>query len=382
MLQFNYPIIYVCIHISMQLKDPLISVIIVNWNGGGMLQRCLETVFQQTLQDIEVILVDNASTDDSLELVEQRWPSVRIIHMEENKGFAVANNLAAQSAHGTWIALLNSDAFPEPHWLESLIDASQTHSGLFFFASCQIQADDSGKIDGTGDQYNIGGIAWRRQHNEPMNKAVSVMDEVFGACGASAFYPRDAFLGVGGFDESFFSYLEDVDLSFRLRLQGYRCMYVPDARVLHVGSASLGRESEFAIYHSLRNMVWVYFKNMPTPYFWIYLPVHMVMSFGYSSLYALCCCPWVSLRAMRDALLGLPSTLAARKVIQSTRNIDPAEVIRMMKKTSRRKRTLLEVIFLLPRLLIAFVKAVINCRKQHRDIMSASGNSHTLPLDG
>jgi len=345
---------------------PLISVVIVNWNGEDVLQRCLESVFAQTIRDIEVILVDNASIDRSLDGIEEHWPLVNIIRMEKNVGFAAANNIAARAAHGQWLALLNSDAFPEPDWLETLLAASEKHPGLFFFASCQIQANDPGKLDGTGDQYNTGGIAWRRQHNQPVGDVVDVVNEVFSACGASAFYPRNAFLEAGGFDDTFFSYFEDVDLGFRLRLLGYRCLYIPNARVLHVGSSSLGKDSKFAIYHSLRNMVWTFFKNMPAPYFWKYLPVHIVMSFGYSLYYALCCCPWTSLKATRDALLGLPAVLRSRKRIQSNLQVDPREVMRMVSSSLRKSKNLLGLFVIIPKVLITFVRAVKRCRKQRQ----------------
>jgi len=366
MLQFNNLFSFGLFLVPMQTYDPLVSIIIINWNGGAVLERCLASVFLQTVQSIEVILVDNASTDHSMDQMEARWPQVNIIRMEKNMGFAAANNIAAGVARGKWLALLNSDAFPEPNWLESLLAASEEYPGPFFFASCQIQANDPEKLDGTGDQYNIGGIAWRRQHNQPVDGAINVVDEVFSACGASAFYPRKAFLDAGGFDDSFFSYLEDIDLGFRLRLLGYRCLYVPQARVFHVGSASLGRESEFAIYHSLRNMVWVFYKNMPARYFWKYLPVHVFMSFAYSLYYALCCCPWISLRAMKDALLGLPSVLRTRKKIQSTLIADPEEVIRMIRMPLRKKRNPFGVILLLPKMLIAFVYAVKKCRSERQ----------------
>lgn len=348
----------------MSKPAPLVSIIIVNWNGGKVIERCFESVYAQSFKDFEVILIDNGSTDNSLNMVKSRWPATRIIRLVENLGFAAANNIGAKTAKGHWLALLNNDAYPEPDWLTSLLDASQQHPDLFFFTSCQIQADVPHKLDGTGDEYNIGGIAWRRQNNEAVEKAGQEIDEVFSACGAAAFYPRDAFLESGGFDESYFAYHEDVDLGFRLRLIGYRCLYVPNARVFHVGSASLGKESEFAIYHSLRNMLWTFFKNMPGRYFWIYLPVHIGMNLGYSFLYGLCCCPCISLRAMKDALLGLPSILCQRKRIQSNLQVDPQELIRVIRRPRTRIRNPFAFLFLLPRLIFNFIRAVKKCREQ------------------
>jgi GT2 family glycosyltransferase len=349
-------------------NTPLVSIIIVNWNGGKYIEKCLESVFAQTFKNFEVILVDNGSTDNSSEKILKQWPDIRFIGFEKNMGFAVANNIAIDNAKGEWLALLNTDAFPEPDWLEKLYEATLKYRDLFFFTSCQIQASAPYKLDGTGDEYNIGGIAWRRQSGESIEQASQTVDEVFSACGAAAFYPREAFLKVGGFDSDFFSYLEDVDLSFRLRLLGYRCLYIPQAKVLHVGSASLGKASEFAIYHSQRNMIWVFLKNMPFPYIVKYLPVHIVMNLGYGFFYGLCCCFCISLKAMKDALLGIPSVLSKRKELQSNLQIDPQEVIRLIRLPQPSGRNLLGMIIMLPKFIIQFFIAVKKCRHERRKL--------------
>ena len=350
------------------MSDPFVSIIIVNWNGAAVLERCLEAVFAQTFRDFEVLLVDNASTDNSIETIENYWPDVKIVRLQTNTGFAAANNVGARTAKGQWLALLNNDVFPESGWLDAMLDASKKHPDLYFFTSCQIQANAPDKLDGTGDQYNIGGVAWRRQIDEPVESAIQVIDEVFSACGAAAFYPRDAFLEAGGFDESFFSYLEDVDLGFRLRLSGYRCLYVPQARVLHIGSASLGKESEFAIYHTLRNMVWIFFRNMPSPYFWKYLPVHIGMNLGYSFFYGICCCPCISIRALKDALLGLPLILRQRKKVQANLQVDPDEVVRMIRRPRKMFGNPLGLLVLIPKAFLAFFRSVRRCRKQRQEM--------------
>ena len=180
--------------------------------------------------------------------------------------------------------------------------------------------------------------------------------------------PRHIFLAAGGFDEDYFSYLEDVDLGFRLRLLGYRCLYVPQARVLHVGSASLGRESEFAIYHSLRNMVWTFLKNMPFPFVVLYLPVHFIMYVGYSLFYAFCCCPCVSLKAFRDAMLGIPAVLRKRRDIQANFQVDPLEAIRMIQRPPHSGRKLIGLIFFFPKAIHNFIKAVRKCRSRRVEL--------------
>lgn len=260
-----------------------------------------------------------------------------------------------------------------------MLAAASRHQQLFFFASCQIQAEDTSKLDGTGDEYYINGLARRRQTDDPVEAASKTIDEVFSACGAAALYPREAYLQVGGFDEDFFNYLEDVDLGFRLRLAGYRCLYVPDARVLHVGSAALGKFSDLAIYYSQRNMIWTFLKNMPAYMVWIYLPVHLATNFWQALYYSVCCCPLLVLRAKLDALKGIPAVLRKRRKIQSNSHISPDEILRVVKFPTRRMRFSLKAIWLLPVLLIRFVQSATKCREA-RSIEKARSTGSVLPL--
>src|SRR5574341_1091523 len=216
---------------------PHVPVIIVCWNSGEYLPRCLSGLSTQTYRDFEVILIDNGSTDEStLRLLENSSNmNLHIERFETNRGFAVANNIGARLARGRWLALLNSDAFPQPDWLAHLIKTTENHPEFSFFASRQLQANRLDLLDGAGDTYHLSGFAWRQYFGYPADKFGLVSREVFSACAAAALYSRKAFLQVGGFDEDFFSYYEDVDLSFRLRLQGFRCLYVPDACAHHGG---------------------------------------------------------------------------------------------------------------------------------------------------
>ncbi len=251
-------------------ETPRVSVIIVNWNGAKILPQCLASLARQTYTDFEIIIIDNGSTDGSVDQLEKHWPKIRVKRLKENLGFAKANNLGGHQARGLWLALLNNDAFPEPGWLKELVQASERYPDFSFFASHLIMADRPEYIDGLGDIYHISGMAWRRGHGKHHQNFSSEVSEVFGPCAAAALYPRDLFLRVGGFDEDFFCYHEDVDLAFRLRLRGHRCLYVPQALVKHLGSKSQGAHSDFVIYHSHRNLVWTYIKNMPGKLFWIY----------------------------------------------------------------------------------------------------------------
>ncbi|CDH43437.1 glycosyltransferase family 2 protein [Candidatus Contendibacter odensensis] len=308
-----------------------IAVIIVNFNSGPLLGQCLRHLRAQTHRPQRVMVVDNASHDGSTDGIERDYPEVEWVRLERNLGFAAANNLAAQRADGVeWLALLNPDAFPKPDWLERLLAATLAHPGCTSFGSRLLDAGDPGRLDGTGDIYHVSGLAWRRDHGQIMVAGASADGEIFAPCAAAALYRRSTFLEVGGFDQDYFCYFEDIDLGFRLRLLGYHCRYVPDAVVLHVGSAVTGRRSSFSLYHGHRNLVWTYCKNMPALLFWIYLPQHLLLNLGTVAWFALRGQGIILLRAKWDALRGLPRCWRQRRVIQASRRISSWSLRQMM----------------------------------------------------
>ncbi len=311
---------------------PRISVAIVSWNSAAFLRRCLDALAAQSYRDFEVVLIDNNSSDGGAAGLEQAYPSLDL-HLERlstNLGFAAANNLAVARARGSWLALLNPDAFPNPDWLEQLMlaTASYPHS---FFASRQIQANRPRLLDGEGDSYHVSGLAQRRNYNFPVF-AGGQPYEVFSACAAAALIAREDFLAAGGFDEDYFAYHEDVDLGFRLRLLGLRCIFVPMATVQHVGTASTGPRSSTSIYYGHRNLVWTYAKNMPAPWFWIYLPLHLAMNLISLLAFSLSGHAKDIWRAKLDALRGLASALRKRRSIQAQRGVPVAVVLRAMSR--------------------------------------------------
>jgi GT2 family glycosyltransferase len=310
-----------------------VGVVIVNYNAAGFLDRALEALAGQTRAPDRVIVVDNASADGSAEDLERHYAGVELIRLTKNVGFAAANNAGIwAAAECDWVALLNPDAFPEPDWLEQLVAAAQRESGYSFFASRLLLADEPHKVDGTGDVYHVSGLAFRRDHGRSALKASRPQEEVFAPCAAAALYRRDALIEIGGFDESYFAYLEDLDLAFRLRLAGHRCLYVPSSTALHHGSAIAGRTSDFTIYHSHRNLIWTYFKNMPSPHVWVYLPQHLLVNLAALIAYSLLGQPRTIVRAKRDAVRGLPRVLAERRRLQSTRRVGGRELRRLMGK--------------------------------------------------
>jgi len=253
---------------------PSVCVIIVAFDAGRYLAACVDALRRQTWTDFEAIIVDNGSTDGSVSSLGPLPPSFRILAAGRNLGFAAANNLAATATQAPWIALLNPDAIAAPDWLAALVAAQSAHPDIVMFGSTQIQLADETRWDGLGDVYHASGIPWRGGHGQPVI-GLAPGGEVFGPCGAAALYRREDFLAVGGFDERFFCYVEDVDLAFRLRLRGGQALQVADAVVRHAGSASTGRSSDFTLFHSWRNRSWLFVKNMPTLLFWPLLPLHL-----------------------------------------------------------------------------------------------------------
>ncbi len=299
-----------------------VAVLVVNWNSGQLLTTCLESIDTQRRRPDHVIVLDNASTDDSVRRAAKWLPAAQLISLPSNVGFARGNNLAAQAARGfDALALLNPDAIADPGWLEALVQAADAAPDAAAFASQMLMASAPHYLDGAGDSYHVSGRAWRNGHGRRTADWPAADAEVFAPCAAAALYRSDAFHLVGGFDERFFCYFEDVDLAFRLRLRGYRCLYVHAAIVHHVGSAASGYRSDFVVYHGERNAVWTFAKNMPAPLVWLYLPQHIALNVA-----ALCFYPGrgqgrAALAAKIDALRGLRPVLKERRAVQRTRRV-------------------------------------------------------------
>jgi len=299
-----------------------VGVIIVSWNCEAYLLRCLSALADQTHPADKIVVVDNASESFPQGEIDRRFPEVQVIRLDQNVGFAAANNLGArQSREAKWLALVNPDALPEPTWLETLLVAARRHPGYSSFASCLLLDRDPTLLDGRGDIYHTSGLAWRRDESAPLDSVANEEDDVFSPCAAAALYRRDAFEAVGGFDEDYFCYHEDVDLGFRLQLLGHRCRYVPEAVVRHASSAITGRRSDLSAYHSHRNLVWTYLKNMPWPMLLWSLPEALLLNTAAVIGFACRGQGRVIVRAKRDALLGGLTVLRKRRQIQSRRTV-------------------------------------------------------------
>lgn len=311
-----------------------IGVIIINYNSASYLQRCLAALEKQSRPADEIIVYDNNSTIPLQEPVYSGKLDFKLIRATENSGFAGGNNAAIRelSAHINWIALLNPDAYADENWLLEMEKAIHDHPDYAFFGSKLLCADEPSLLDGTGDAYHISGRAWRINHAKPDADVLDKAQEIFSPCAAAALYRRDIFNAVQGFDERYFCYYEDTDLSFRLRLLGYRCFYIPTALVHHTGSATTQRYSEFCTYHGHRNLVWTYVKNMPFMLFLLFLPYHLLLNFFSLLRLSFRGQTKAIFRSKKDALKGLKSILADRRIIQKNRLVSSFNIFKALKK--------------------------------------------------
>jgi len=315
-----------------------VSVIIVNRDGGDLLARCLSCLAAQHTLPERIVVVDNGSTDGSVDAVRRLAeadarlaPRIEFDPVGDNIGFAAANNRAVAACRSEFIALLNPDAFPEPGWLAALLDAARDHPRTAAFGSRQMLDGSPELLDGVGDVYHFSGLSWRDGHGCRPTAADDHDREIFSPCAAAALYRREAFTEVGGFDEDFFCYFEDVDLGFRLRLAGYDSRYVSKAVVRHVGGAcSPGKHGEFAVFHGHRNMVWCFVKNMPTPLLCGFLPAHLSQTILASIVSATRGQLATIVKSKWHALTALPKFWRKRRAVQAARRISTWKVWRSL----------------------------------------------------
>lgn len=252
---------------------PLVTVVIPTWNGRALLQDCLEALRLQTEHDFAIVVVDNGSSDGTLEWLREHHPQVHVIANRENRGFAAPVNQGILSSASPYVAVLNNDTEPEPGWLAALLAAAESQSHIGMVASKMLFADRPDVINSTGICVDLAGIAWDRRGGEVDAGDDPQVVEIFGPCGGAALYRRQMLDEIGLFDEAYFAYLEDVDLAWRGRARGWRCLYAPQARVLHRHSATGVEGSPFKRYQLGRNKVRLLAKNYPFRELWWGLPL-------------------------------------------------------------------------------------------------------------
>ena len=302
------------------MADPRVSILIVAYKSRAHLQRLFDCLDAQAFSDFETILIDNASPDETDPDVATQARATQFVANMHNTGFAAANNQAARLARGQWVICLNPDAFPEPNWLETLMAATKRYPDVTAFGSTQILDEDPRLLDGAGDVYHAFGIPFRGGYRKPWPSDLAD-GQTFSPCAAASMWRADQFAQLGGYEESYFCYCEDVDLGFRHRLAGGQVIQLAEAQVRHMGSASSGRLSDFAVYHGTRNRLWTFVRNMPGALFWLLLLPHLGATLllwahtawrGAGPAYG---------RGLADGLKGWGTAWRARKAIQAKRKV-------------------------------------------------------------
>ena len=309
----------------------MISVIIVNYNGRHFLEACLFSLISQIFQDFEIIFVDNGSVDDSVEYVRQKYPSVLIIENKENHGFAGGNNEGVRVARGDYILTLNNDTIADPEFIEHLVKAMERDDTIGMCAAKMRFPD--GRINSTGICISRSGAAWDRGMFTQDAGQFSIPEEVFGPCAGAALYRKKMLDEIGLFDEDFFLFIEDVDLAFRARLAGWKCMYVPSARVIHVHGGTAGYKSNISIYYGNRNIVWYVLKNFPIKTLFMCSPRIIGRNCAIIPYYIITGKGLTIIRAKMDSIIGIWKMVKKRTTID--RGIPEAELQRWINPWAR-----------------------------------------------
>ena len=333
----------------MPAAHPLVSIIVVNWNGAKFIEDCLSSIEKQTWPNLEVILVDNGSRDGSTEIM-RRWaervPGARLIALPENTGFCKGNNIGFSRAKGEWIALLNSDAVAEPDWIETLIRRGDGSARIGMLGGKILFAEPKGVIDKAGHLIYRDGQNRGRGTMEKDTGQYDREEEIVWPDACAAVYHRRVFEETGGFDESFFAFGDDADLGMRARLLGWKAWYVPGAVVHHRHSATAGAYSPLKIMLVERNRLLLAVKNFPlllllANHYW---SIRRVLWHAYAasirqgaSGQLVAGQGWIRILfilawAHASAAKRLPSALRKRWKIQRTKCLSNDEVYRLLQR--------------------------------------------------
>jgi len=310
--------------------EPLVSIVILNWNGQPFLRTCLDSVFKLNYPRYEVIFVDNGSVDDSVPWVRANYPQVKVIENESNLGYAEGNNIGIRASRGEYVATLNNDTELDPDWLEELVAVATNDDTVGSCASKQLLFHKPDVLHSVGIQPRKSGAPENLGDGERDLGQYDMVREVFAAPGASAFYRREALDHVGLFDSSYFAYHEELDLGWRLRLAGWVCVSVPRAKLLHIRSGTVRRIPDFTLYHSERNRIWTLLKNASLTTLAIFMPAIKAYEIRVMSRDMARSIVKqkgsVALRARIDALKQLSPILEKRKKVQALRQVSESSI--------------------------------------------------------
>ncbi len=295
---------------------PLVSVIIVNYNGMKFLENCIGSLLAQTYPNVEIIIVDNASTDSSIAYLMSRYDGLILVENAANLGFAGGVNTGIRNSQGHFIMTLNNDAWADARCIEHLVTEMTGDDRTGMCATKMLFPDT--RINSAGICISQSGAAWDRGMFEADTGQYNNLEEIFGPCAGAALYRRKMLDEIGLFDEDFFLYLEDVDLAFRGRLAGWKCMFVPEAVVFHYHGGTAGFRSDITIYYGNRNILWWPMKDFPAGLLLTSLPWIVGRTFGVIPYYIIKGQGKVILKSKIDGIIGIPSMLAKRRLVRKS----------------------------------------------------------------
>jgi GT2 family glycosyltransferase/tetratricopeptide (TPR) repeat protein len=318
---------------SFQKGVPLkVSVVVPNWNGMRFVGMCLDSLAKLDFEDYEVIVVDNGSTDGSREMIEEQYPHVRLLKLPDNMGFAIACNEGIKASNAEYIVLLNNDIEVTPDWLKELYEGMERHPECGMGTTKMMFLDQRDVFYNTGDLFHSWSAGGGRGQGEKDLGQYDREEYVFGACAGAGIYRRDFFNKVGLFDEDFFIFAEDVDLNMRGQLQGLKTVYLPKAKVYHIGTATVGLYSDRYVYLCKRNDIWVFIKNYSLSMYFKYLFSIWKHQFADIKYFTYRGQGQVLWKSKWDALKMLPQMLFRRFQIQRTRTISDQAIEKLIIK--------------------------------------------------
>lgn len=299
-----------------------VTVVIPNWNGADYISQCIDSLLEQTIKHT-LIVVDNGSVDNSIEIIEKKYSEVKLIKLEKNHGFAGGVNKGIKYSIKNdfkYVALFNNDAIADKHWLEKLIHAADKHQEAGIITGKFMKIDKQ-HLDSTGDLYSTIGMPFPRGRNQIDNGQYDRAENVFSATGGASLYRTSMIKEIGIFDEEFFAYFEDVDISFRAQLAGWKVWYEPSAIAYHHVGATSSKLGNFTRYHSIKNFYFLYLKNMPLGLMLKYSPRFMFQALKMFISSFVKGAGLVYIKAFVRVLLEMPTMLKERKLIQKSKKV-------------------------------------------------------------
>lgn len=317
--------------VSKSMSKSSISIVIPSWNEKDALAHCLDSLLEQT-RKAHIIVVENGSVDGSLQLLQEKYPQVEIIVHTKNLGFTGGVNAGIRRAierKDDFVALFNNDAVADKNWLDKLAVEMEKNDNVGI-ATCTLMSIDEKHLDSTGDIYTVWGLPFPRGRGEAVSTTYDKHRDIFGASGGASIFRVKMLEQIGIFDDDFFAYYEDVDISFRAQLAGWKVRFAPKAKAYHQIGATSGKIKGFTTYQTMKNLPWVIWKDVPTSLLPKVLPRFCLAYTAFWLSAVRRGQGWSATRGWAKSLLLLPKKLGERRHIQRNRTVSVSYIWSIM----------------------------------------------------